>query len=95
MGNDTQRTEVSLGTKRQRLCGSRGESHPLLPLHQLGRKVLVELLLLHVRGFDLHAVLQHVDVVGLSVHCNVTTRFKRWLFVNFLFRCRLSAMSNS
>lgn len=71
-----------------------GESHPLLPLHQLGRKVLVELLLLHMRGFDLHAVLQHVDVVGLSVHCNVTTRFKRWLFVNFLFRCRLSAMSN-
>lgn len=50
-----------------------GESHPLLPLNQLGRKVLVELLLLHVRGFDLHAVLQHVDVVGLSVHCNVTT----------------------
>lgn len=65
-----------------------GESHPLLPLHQLGRKVLVELLLLHVRGFDLHAFLQHVDVVGLSVHCNVTTRFKRWLFVN------LSATSN-
>lgn len=60
-----------------------GQSHPLLPLNQLRRKVLVELLLLHVSGFDLHAVLQHVDVVGLSVHCNVTTRL-----VNFLSHCR-------
>ena len=44
------------------------QTHPLLLLHQLGREVLVELLLLHVHGLDLHAVLQHVDVVGLPVH---------------------------
>lgn len=44
------------------------KTHSLLLLHQLGREVLMELLLLHVHGLDLHAVLQHVDVVGLSVH---------------------------
>lgn len=44
-------------------------SNPFLPLDQLRRQILVELLLLHMRGFNLHAVLQHVDVVGLSVNC--------------------------
>lgn len=45
------------------------QPHPLLPLHQFRRKVLMELLLLHMCCFDLHPVLQHVDVVCLSVHC--------------------------
>lgn len=44
-------------------------THPLLLLHQFGRKVLMELFLLHVRRFNLHPILQHVDVVGLSVNC--------------------------
>lgn len=44
-------------------------SHPLLSLHQFRRQILVELLLLYMRCFNLHPFLQHVDVVGLSVHC--------------------------
>lgn len=76
---DTHRNGVNLPEKHQ--CSRvfvpvSGESHPLLSLNQLRRKILVELLLPHVSGFDLHAVLQHVDVVGLSVHCSVTTRLK-------------------
>ncbi len=47
----------------------RNMSHPLLPLHQFRRKVLMELFLLHMCCFNLHPFLQHVDIVGLSVHC--------------------------
>lgn len=71
--------DVNLPGKRQspRVSVPAGaESHPLLPLDQLRRKILVELLLPHVSGFDLHAVLQHVDVVGLSVHCKVMKRYR-------------------
>lgn len=44
-------------------------SHPLLLLHQFRRKVLMELFLLYMCCFNLHPILQHVDVVCLSVHC--------------------------
>lgn len=44
-------------------------SHPLLLLHQFRRQVLMELFLLHMCCFNLHPFLQHVDIVGLSVHC--------------------------
>lgn len=44
-------------------------SHPLLFLHQLRRKILMKLLLLYMSCFYLHPLLEHVDVVGLSVHC--------------------------
>lgn len=39
----------------------------------------MELFLLHVRCFNLHPILQHVDVVCLSVHCrdeSLTTGIK-------------------
>lgn len=61
----SQRRKVSAGALHA--DEPRSKSHPLLLLHQLGGKVQVELLLLHMRGFDLHPVLQHVDVVGLPV----------------------------
>lgn len=66
--DSTQRRKVSAG--RLHAGEPRPKSHPLLLLHQLGGKVEVELPLLHMRGFDLHSILQHVDVVGLPVDCS-------------------------
>lgn len=64
---DQQKDDQETGSEL--LEGRRTRSDPFLPLHQLSRQVLMQLLLLHMRGFNLHAVLQHVDVVCLSVHC--------------------------
>lgn len=47
----------------------RSKAHPLLLLHKFWGKVEIELLLLYMCCFNLHPILQHVDVVCLSVHC--------------------------
>lgn len=44
----------------------------------------MQLFLLHMRRFDLHPILQHVDVVGLSVHYRKPERIMPMSFSGLL-----------